>query len=62
MLLGNVQRNQTLRSLVRYSIQKDDGTPVVEVVDPEPGREPRAPSTEPSPPASRVKRSSSTER
>lgn len=34
MLLGNVQRNQTLRALVRYSIQRDDGTRHVEVVDP----------------------------
>jgi phospholipid/cholesterol/gamma-HCH transport system substrate-binding protein len=34
MLLGNVQRNQVLRALVRYSIQRDDGTRGVEVVDP----------------------------
>jgi phospholipid/cholesterol/gamma-HCH transport system substrate-binding protein len=34
LLLGNVQRNQTLRALVRYSIQRDDGSPGVEVVDP----------------------------
>jgi hypothetical protein len=32
LLLGNVQRNQTLRALVRYSIQRD--APNVEVVDP----------------------------
>lgn len=34
MLLGNVQRNQVLRALVRYSIQRDE-RPGVEVVDPE---------------------------
>jgi phospholipid/cholesterol/gamma-HCH transport system substrate-binding protein len=34
MLLGNVQRNQALRALVRYSIRRDDGSPGVEVVDP----------------------------
>jgi hypothetical protein len=34
MLLGNVQRNQALRALVRYSIQRD--APGVEVVDPAP--------------------------
>jgi phospholipid/cholesterol/gamma-HCH transport system substrate-binding protein len=33
LLLGNVQRNQTLRALVRYSIRRDD-TAIVEVVDP----------------------------
>lgn len=32
LLLGNVQRNQTLRALVRYSIRRD--APNVEVVDP----------------------------
>ncbi|MEO8182401.1 MAG: MlaD family protein [Deltaproteobacteria bacterium] len=36
MLLGNVQRNQALRALVRYSIRRDDGSPGVEVVDPTP--------------------------
>jgi phospholipid/cholesterol/gamma-HCH transport system substrate-binding protein len=36
MLLGNVQRNQALRALVRYSIRRDDGSPGVEVVDPRP--------------------------
>jgi phospholipid/cholesterol/gamma-HCH transport system substrate-binding protein len=35
MLLGNVQRNQALRALVRYSIQRDDGRSGVEVVDPD---------------------------
>jgi phospholipid/cholesterol/gamma-HCH transport system substrate-binding protein len=34
MLLGNVQRNQALRALVRYSIRRD--APEVEVVDPAP--------------------------
>lgn len=35
LLLGNVQRNQTLRALVRYSIKKDGASaPEVEVVDP----------------------------
>jgi phospholipid/cholesterol/gamma-HCH transport system substrate-binding protein len=58
MLLGNVQRNQALRALVRYSIQKDDGAPQVEVVDPEPA-EARG---EPTPPSPRAKRSASSER
>jgi phospholipid/cholesterol/gamma-HCH transport system substrate-binding protein len=31
VLLGNVQRNEVLRALVRYSIQKDDNAPKVEV-------------------------------
>lgn len=39
MLLGNVQRNQTLRALVRYSIQRDQKAPSVEVVDPQAGSE-----------------------
>jgi phospholipid/cholesterol/gamma-HCH transport system substrate-binding protein len=35
MLLGNVGRNRSLRALVRYSIQKDEGSaPVVDKVDP----------------------------
>lgn len=34
MLLGNVSRNRSLRALVRYSIQKDEGSaPVVDPVD-----------------------------
>jgi phospholipid/cholesterol/gamma-HCH transport system substrate-binding protein len=41
LLLGNVQRNQTLRALVRYSIQRDDGSPGVEVVDPKEQRNAR---------------------
>jgi phospholipid/cholesterol/gamma-HCH transport system substrate-binding protein len=57
MLLGNVQRNQTLRALVRYSIQRDDGTPGVEVVDPKEERNARdEPSLRPAP---RAKRSAS---
>ena len=59
MLLGNVQRNQTLRALVRYSIQRDDGKPGVEVVDPDAESSAR---TEPARPAPRAKRSASTER
>jgi phospholipid/cholesterol/gamma-HCH transport system substrate-binding protein len=56
MLLGNVQRNQTLRALVRYSIQRDDDTPSVEVRDPgeeKSAREEQAPAR----PAPRAKRS-----
>ena len=48
MLLGNVQRNQALRALVRYSIQRDDGSPRVEIVDPEP-KSVRAPTSASSP-------------
>jgi phospholipid/cholesterol/gamma-HCH transport system substrate-binding protein len=40
LLLGNIQRNQALRALVRYSIKRDDGLPQVEVVDPAPGEQP----------------------
>ncbi len=36
VLLGNVQRNRTLRALVRYSIKRDEKTPGVEVRDPTP--------------------------
>jgi phospholipid/cholesterol/gamma-HCH transport system substrate-binding protein len=35
VLLGNVQRNEVLRALVRYSIKQDDQTPRVEIRDPE---------------------------
>lgn len=35
MLLGNVERNKTLRALVRYSIERDHRPPTVEVKDPE---------------------------
>jgi phospholipid/cholesterol/gamma-HCH transport system substrate-binding protein len=61
MLLGNVQRNQTLRALVRYSIQRDDGAPGVEVRDP---NEQKSAREEPSPlpPAPRAKRSPDAQR
>jgi phospholipid/cholesterol/gamma-HCH transport system substrate-binding protein len=36
VLLGNVQRNDVLRALVRYSIKQDDVRPTVDVKDPEP--------------------------
>ncbi|HEY6562568.1 MAG TPA: MlaD family protein [Polyangiaceae bacterium] len=36
MLLGNVDRNKTLRALVRYSIKRDEKAPGVEVRDPVP--------------------------
>jgi phospholipid/cholesterol/gamma-HCH transport system substrate-binding protein len=36
VLLGNVQRNEVLRALVRYSIKQDERTPRVQVRDPEP--------------------------
>ncbi|HTV25359.1 MAG TPA: MlaD family protein, partial [Polyangiaceae bacterium] len=62
MLLGNVQRNQTLRALVRYSIQRDDGPPGVQVVDPSDGKSDKREKTvrdepAPTPPAPRAKRS-----
>jgi len=67
MLLGNVQRNQTLRALVRYSIQRDDGTPTVEVVDPGGGKNDRREKSAreepaPLPPAPRAKRSVESQR
>lgn len=36
LLLGNVERNKTLRALVRYSIKRDEATPNVQVKDPDP--------------------------
>ena len=36
MLLGNVDRNKTLRALVRYSIKRDEKAGSVEVRDPTP--------------------------
>src|SRR5690606_1647906 len=37
LLLGNVERNKTLRALVRYSIKRDEqSAPSVEVADPAP--------------------------
>ena len=38
ILLGNVQRNRTLRALVRYSIRRDERSGGVEVDDPTPPR------------------------
>lgn len=43
LLLGNVERNRSLRALVRYSIQRDEPAPGVEVRDPEPA--PAAPTS-----------------
>lgn len=34
LMLGNVERNRTLRALVRYSIKADEKSPAVEVRDP----------------------------
>lgn len=34
LLLGNVERNKTLRALVRYSIERDEKAPSVTVTDP----------------------------
>jgi phospholipid/cholesterol/gamma-HCH transport system substrate-binding protein len=36
LLLGNVQRNEVLRALVRYSIKQDEERPRVEIRDPDP--------------------------
>lgn len=36
IVLGNVQRNEVLRALVRYSIKQDEQRPRVDVPDPEP--------------------------
>ncbi len=36
LLLGNVDRNQTLRALVRYSIKRDEAAPNIQVKDPKP--------------------------
>ena len=41
LLLGNVERNKTLRALVRYSIKQDEQAPRIEVKD-EKGRAARA--------------------
>lgn len=43
LLLGNVERNRSLRALVRYSIQRDEPLPGVEVRDPGPA--PTAPAS-----------------
>lgn len=42
MVLGNVERNKTLRALVRYSIKQDEKAPKVEVTDPGPAGPPSA--------------------
>jgi phospholipid/cholesterol/gamma-HCH transport system substrate-binding protein len=44
-LVGNVERNQVLRALVRYSIKQNDGRPHAEVKDPV--REPPVPAVTP---------------
>lgn len=49
MMLGNVERNKTLRALVRYSIKQDEKAPKVEVTDP--GPSPAAPAAESGPTA-----------
>jgi hypothetical protein len=54
MLLGNVQRNQALRALVRYSIQRGDEAPRVEVEDPEEERDARRGTTATPPRANRT--------
>ena len=40
LTLGNVERNRTLRALVRYSIKADEKSPSVEVRDPTPAKPP----------------------
>ena len=40
LMLGNVERNRTLRALVRYSIKRDEASPAVEVRDPSPAKAP----------------------
>ncbi len=40
LMLGNVDRNRTLRALVRYSIKADEKSPSVEVRDPGPAKSP----------------------
>ena len=45
MMLGNVERNRTLRALVRYSIKADEKSPAVEVRDPGPTKPPEAVGT-----------------
>ncbi|MDB5219567.1 MAG: Mce family protein [Myxococcaceae bacterium] len=50
-LVGNVERNQVLRALVRYSIKQNEGRPHAEVKDPvrEPPQPLVAPKPQPSP-------------
>ena len=40
LMLGNVERNRTLRALVRYSIKADEKSPALEVHDPDPTKTP----------------------
>ena len=40
LMLGNVERNRTLRALVRYSIKADEKSPALEVHDPDPAKAP----------------------
>jgi len=40
LMLGNVERNRTLRALVRYSIKRDEKSPALEVHDPDPAKAP----------------------
>jgi len=40
LMLGNVERNRTLRALVRYSIKADEKSPALEVHDPDPTKSP----------------------
>jgi len=40
LMLGNVERNRTLRALVRYSIKRDEKSPALEVHDPDPVKTP----------------------
>lgn len=54
MLLGNVQRNQALRALVRYSIQRGDEAPRVEVEDPKEEQDARRGTTATPPRANRT--------
>lgn len=44
LLLGNVERNRSLRALVRYSIERDEPMPGVKVTDP--GPTPERPATD----------------
>lgn len=44
MLLGNVQRNQVLRALVRYSIRQDEASPTVANPDAEAAKPAAAPA------------------
>ncbi|HET7540254.1 MAG TPA: MlaD family protein [Polyangiaceae bacterium] len=48
LMLGNVERNRTLRALVRYSIKRDEKSPALEVHDPDPSKAPaEAPASAP---------------